>query len=94
MIKRILIFGGGLILLMLITLTILVFVTPGEFKTKREITINQPKAEVWNYVKFIKNQNEWRPWVKKDPQIKQTFRGSDGEVGLVSAWESNHEIKS
>jgi hypothetical protein len=89
--KKLLGILGGLILLAIIALVVLVFITPTEFKVERETTINKPRADVFNYVKFLKNQNEWGPWAKKDPNIKQTYKGNDSEVGFVSIWESNQD---
>ncbi len=89
--KKILGVLGALLLLIVVVLAVLVFITPSDFKVEREVTINKPKAEVFNYVKLLKNQNEWAPWSKKDPGMKQEYKGNDGEVGFVSSWESNHE---
>ena len=89
--KKILGILGGLILLVIIVVAVLVFVTPSDFRVEREITINKPKAEVFNYVKILKNQNDWGPWVKKDPAIKLDYKGNDGEVGFVSSWTSELE---
>lgn len=73
---------GALVLL----IAILHFAAPKEFKLEREITINQPKAVVFNYLKFQKNGAEWNPWSTKDPTIQMEYRGTDGTVGAVSAW--------
>lgn len=89
--KKILAILGGLLLLIVVVLGVLVFITPSEFQVEREVTINKPKADVFNYVKLLKNQNEWGPWVKKDPAIKQEYKGNDGEVGFVSSWDSKME---
>jgi hypothetical protein len=89
--KKILGILVGLLLLVIGVLAALVFITPSDFKVEREITINKPRAEVFNYVKLLKNQNEWGPWVKKDPAIKLEYKGTDGEVGFTSSWESNVE---
>jgi hypothetical protein len=89
MIKKILGILGGLILLGIIALAVLVFVTPSDYKVEREITINKPRADVLAYAKMLKNQNDWGPWVKKDPAIKMNYKGNDGEIGFVSGWDSN-----
>ncbi len=62
-----------------------------EYKVVREVTINAPKAEVYNYVKFLKNQDNYSTWAQMDPNMKKTFTGTDGTVGFVSAWDSDHE---
>jgi hypothetical protein len=43
------------------------------------------------YAKMLKNQNDWGPWVKQDPNIKMTYKGTDGESGFISSWESSME---
>ena len=92
MTKKILGVLGGLILLAIIAIAVLVFVTPSDYRVEREVTINKPKADVMNYAKMIKNQNDhWGPWTKKDPNVKLSYNGNDGEVGFVSAWESSVE---
>jgi hypothetical protein len=74
----------GLIALVLI---IALFVKK-EYAVEREITVNKPKAEVFEYVKFLKNQDNYSKWATMDPAMKKEFRGTDGEVGFVSAWDS------
>jgi hypothetical protein len=82
---------AGLVLLLIVAIAALVFLTKTEYKVEREITINKPRADVFAYAKMLKNQNEWGPWVKQDPNIKLTYKGNDGEPGFISAWESNME---
>ena len=70
---------------------ILAYTSPTEYAVEREITINKSKEEVFAYLKLLKNQNEWGPWYKKDPTMKQEFRGTDGQPGFVSSWKGNSE---
>ncbi|HEY3372317.1 MAG TPA: SRPBCC family protein [Prolixibacteraceae bacterium] len=62
----------------------------GHYAVEREVTINKPKQEVYEYVKYLKNQNNFSVWAKKDPNMKKVFTGEDGTVGYVSAWESEN----
>lgn len=70
----------------------LALIAPKTYHVSRSITIHQPVAQVFNYLKYIKNQDDWSPWKKKDPVMKQEFVGTDGEVGFVSKWEGNKEV--
>jgi|SRR5687768_12757610 len=88
MLKKILIAVVAIIILGIAVIAVAAIVTPTECKVEREITINRPKADVFEYVKKIKHQNTWGPWFKKDPAMKQEFRGNDGFVGFVSSWKS------
>ncbi|MBC7874840.1 MAG: SRPBCC family protein [Ferruginibacter sp.] len=75
---------GGIIVLFLV----LALVTKKEFSLEKEIVINKPKQEVFNYLKLLRNQEKYSVWVMKDPLIKLIYTGTDGTVGAASAWES------
>lgn len=62
-----------------------------DYAVEREVTINKPKDVVFAYVKYLKNQDNYSKWAKMDPQMKKTYRGTDGTVGFVSAWDSEDE---
>ena len=66
-------------------------VMPKDYSVKREITVNKPVDSVYNYVRFLKNQNDFNVWSKIDPKMKQSYSGIDGEVGSISSWESQNE---
>jgi len=70
---------------------IIALFTKKDYKVEREIVINKPKMEVYNYVKYLKNQNDYSKWALMDPNLRKTFRGTDGTVGFVSAWESDNK---
>lgn len=57
----------------------------------REVNINKSQSEVFEYLKFLKNQDEFSVWAKMDPDMKKYFKGNDGEVGFISAWDSQNE---
>ncbi len=86
-IKWILLGLASIIILMLVTA---LFIRK-EYLIEREITINLPKTEVFEYIKYLKNQENYSVWASMDPEMKSEFRGTDGTVGFVSAWESNKE---
>ncbi len=61
------------------------------YTIEREITINQPKQTVFNYVKLIRNQDNYNKWHMQDPNTEKTFRGTDGVTGFVYAWDSENK---
>ncbi|HRB79300.1 MAG TPA: hypothetical protein PKY86_03745 [Niabella sp.] len=63
--------------LVLILLVVALFVSK-DMKANREIVINKPKAEVFNFIKMLKNQNSFSKWGKMDPNMKIEYRGTDG----------------
>lgn len=59
-----------------------------EYHVYRTVSINKPKTAVYDYAKYLKNQNEYSVWATADTNMKKEYRGIDGEVGFVSAWDS------
>jgi len=54
---------------------------------ERSIEINQPVNVVFPYLKRLDNFKNWNPFLKTEPDAKQSSRGVDGEVGYVGAWD-------
>lgn len=86
-IKRILL---ALVAIIVLALVIALFIKK-EYLIEREISINKPKAEVFEYIKYLKNQDNYSVWATMDPNMIKEFRGTDGSVGFVSAWESQNK---
>lgn len=77
----------GVAAVVAIPLTAALFINK-DYKIEREVVINKPKTEVFNFVKHLRNQEKFSKWVMQDPNQKTNFRGTDGEVGFVYAWDS------
>ncbi|WP_289659344.1 SRPBCC family protein [Flavobacterium panacagri] len=81
------------ILIILILIISIVLITahfmPKEYAVEREIVINKPTDSVFNYVKSLKNQNQFSVWANMDPKMKVSYKGVDGSVGSISSWQSN-----
>jgi len=81
----------GLILVGIIAILLITgLFIDGNYAMEREVTINKPQQEVFDYVKLLKNQNNFSVWAMADPGMKKEFRGEDGTVGCVSAWDSEN----
>jgi hypothetical protein len=84
-----------IILILIVGLIILVLISAlfvkKEYTVQREISINKPNAEVFNYVKYQKNQAHYNKWVMADPNARKSFIGTDGKVGFIYAWDSENK---
>ena len=78
-----------LIAVLAVLLLIIALLVKKDFSLQKEVTINKPKQEVFDYLKHIKNQEKYSVWVMKDPNIKIVYTGIDGTVGFTSSWQSN-----
>jgi hypothetical protein len=78
-----------IVTLIAIPLVVALFVSK-DFDSERSIVIDKPVAEVFDYIKHLKNQDNYGIWNLKDPDMKQEYIGTDGEVGFTVKWESEH----
>jgi hypothetical protein len=62
-----------------------------EYSVEREVVINKPKKEVFDYIKYVKNQDHFSKWNQMDPNMKKSYQGTDGTVGFIYAWDSDKE---
>ena len=62
-----------------------------EYMISREIIINKPTFDVFNYIKYLKNQGNYNKWVMMDPNVRRTYNGTDGSTGFVATWDSDNK---
>lgn len=62
-----------------------------DYSVTREIVINKPKTLVFEYLRILKNQKNFSVWSSADPAMKTSYRGTDGQEGFVSAWDSENK---
>ena len=60
-----------------------------EHYVKCEIIINAPRQKVFDFLKLLKNQEEFNKYAKTDPGRKEVFKWTDGTVGYIYAWSGN-----
>lgn len=76
----------------LILFWFLSMIAPKNYHVFRSVEVNRPLPEVFQFIKYVKNQDQWSPWDKKDPDMKKTNTGVDGTVGFISRWEGNKQV--
>ncbi len=81
-----------ILLAIVIIIAVLAIIAPKSYDVNRSVTIEQPVSRVFDFLKYLKNQEKWSPWEKKDPNMKKDFEGTDGQVGAINKWEGNKEV--
>lgn len=76
----------GILALIVLLLIVALFISK-DFTIEREIVINKPQQQVYDYVKVQSNQPNFNPFIRMDPDIKLDAKGTDGTVGYVYAWK-------
>ena len=77
-----------IIVVVIVLVLIAALFTKKSYTIQRHVNINLPRQQVFDYIKYINNQEYYNKWVMTDPNLKKEYRGTDGTVGYVSAWES------
>jgi hypothetical protein len=87
-IKRI----GIIILSLIVLLLVAALFIKKDYTVEREIIVNKPKEEAFSYIKYAKNQDNYNKWIMADPDVKRQYRGTDGTIGFVYAWDGNNKV--
>jgi uncharacterized protein YndB with AHSA1/START domain len=60
-----------------------------EMNIERSVVINKPLTEVFEYLRFMRNLDNFSVWNMADPNMHKEFKGTDGEPGFVYIWDSS-----
>ncbi|GGH09319.1 SRPBCC family protein [Mucilaginibacter phyllosphaerae] len=78
------IFAGIIVIVLL-----LAAIAPKAYAIQRSIIINKPRRQVFDYVKYLRNQDHYSKWVMMDPNKRMAYTGTDGTEGYNAAWDSD-----
>lgn len=56
---------------------------------QRDTIINAPVQKVFDYLRYLKNHDNFNVYIGKDPDMKSEFKGADGTVGFIYSWSGN-----
>ena len=79
---------AGIIVLLLI----IALLMTKEHYVKREIVINAPRQKVFDFLKLLKNQDQFNKYAKADSDRDWQFKGTDGTVGFIIAWNGDKSV--
>jgi hypothetical protein len=65
--------------------------TTHDYSISRDVVINKPKQDVFNYIKLVRNQDNYSKWNMTDPNAKKDYKGTDGTVGFIYTWDSQNK---
>ncbi|MEX2235109.1 MAG: hypothetical protein WD824_23300 [Cyclobacteriaceae bacterium] len=80
-----------LILFIIAGITALILIVPlfikRDYTIQRDIVINKPRQEVFNYVKFSKNQDYFSKWVMTDPRSSPERIREGNSLNYQTRWD-------
>ena len=61
---------------------------PDTFHIERSAAIAAPPDKVFALINDFHGFNSWNPWLRKDPETKESYSGAASGKGAAYAWES------
>ena len=62
---------------------------PADFRIVRSALISAPPAVLFARVDNLHTWQEFSPWAKLDPNVRNTYEGPDAGVGASFTWSGN-----
>jgi hypothetical protein len=62
-----------------------------EHYVNRDIIINAPRQNVFDYLRLLKNQDEFNKHAMAGADRKREYKGSDGTVGYIYSWSGDKD---
>lgn len=80
--------------LMAVTALFLVYAAtrPADFRVERSATLAASPAALFAQVNDHQKFNAWNPFLKVDPNVKNTYSGPASGVGAACSWDGNSDI--
>lgn len=65
---------------------------PDEFRVSRSTTIAAAPTAIFPHVNDLHKWEAWSPWIKLDPNAKNSYEGPTEGVGAKMSWDGNMEV--
>jgi hypothetical protein len=65
---------------------------PGDFRVERGARLSASPEALFEHVNNHHKFNVWNPFLKLDPNVKNTYGGPESGVGAVCSWEGNRNV--
>lgn len=84
----------GFIAFIVIVAGFLIFAAtrPSDFRVERSTTLSASSAALFEHVNNHHKFSAWNPFMKLDPNVKNTYSGPESGVGAVCRWEGNSKV--
>ena len=86
---RIILIGLAAIIVLFV---IFVASRPADYRVERSAIIAASPAVLFEQVNDHRKFTVWNPFMKLDPNVKNTFSGPESGVGAVCSWDGNSDI--
>lgn len=67
-------------------------VLPADYSVSRSIVIAAPPEQVFQQVNDLRRWEDWSPWLQRDPNSKNSYRGPVSGKGAIFMWDGNEDV--
>jgi len=89
--KRYFFYGLGLLFIIIALFFTTALLISKSYSAEGSTIINRPKNDVYEYVKYLRNQENYSTWFNIEKDIHKNYKGVDGTVGSTLEWRG-HEL--
>jgi hypothetical protein len=92
MIKKILI---GIVASLIATVALVLVIAatrPADFRVERSATLSASPTALFGHVNDHRKFAVWNPFLKLDPNVKNTYSGPESGVGAVCSWDGDRNV--
>jgi Polyketide cyclase / dehydrase and lipid transport len=82
----------GVIAAIVVLFLIIVALQPADYQVQRGATIAAPAPDVFAQVNDLRKFQDWSPWAKLDPDVKNTYEGPPAGTGAITRWVGNKKV--
>ena len=65
---------------------------PADFRVERSASLSASPEALFEHVNDHRKFSVWNPFLKLDPNVKNTYSGPASGVGSVCAWDGNKDV--
>ena len=62
---------------------------PDTFRIERSTSVAAPPDQVFALIDDLHQFNTWNPWLRKEPNVEQTYEGTASGVGSAYRWRGD-----
>lgn len=68
------------------------FAVKADYTVERTMEINADYETVFPLISNLREMRKWSPWHKRDPELEESFEGTDGAPGSLHRWKGNDQV--
>ncbi len=80
----------AIFVVLILALVAIAYALPREASVARSIDINAPASSIFGHVNNLKANEEWSPWLDRDPEVVLTYSDITEGEGASMSWASEH----